>query len=105
LTNVPSRGHAAVNRNGQFVVDTCTGRFNLHETEDGTYVRNFSTSMPIRRHPKQVEFGEKGQVIVAGSDHGVVYVFDRMTGSKLAELNSVGTMKVEVQPVKQLFTV
>ena len=44
--------------------------------------------MPIRRHPKQVEFGEKGQVVVAGSDHGVVYVFDRMTGSKLAELKA-----------------
>lgn len=31
-------------------------------------------------------FGEKGQVVVGGSDHGIVYVFDRMTGNKLDEL-------------------
>lgn len=31
-------------------------------------------------------FGEKDQVVVGGSDHGVVYVFDRMTSNKLDEL-------------------
>jgi hypothetical protein len=35
-----------------------------------------------------VKFGEKGQVVVGGSDHGIVYVFDRMTGNKLAELKA-----------------
>lgn len=28
-------------------------------------------------------FGEDGKVVVGGSDHGVVYVFDRRTGSQL----------------------
>lgn len=70
------------------MVDTGTGGFNLHETEDCAFVRNFPTGTPIRRHPKQVIFGEKGQVIVGGSDHGIVYVFDRMTGNKLAELKA-----------------
>ena len=28
-------------------------------------------------------FGEDGKVVVGGSDHGVVYVFDRRTGSRL----------------------
>jgi hypothetical protein len=85
---VLNRGYAAVNKNGQFIVDTCTGGFNLHDIEDCAYVRNFPTGTPIRRHPKQVVFGEKGHVVVAGSDHGLVYVFDRMTGTKLAELKA-----------------
>jgi hypothetical protein len=33
-----------------------------------------------------VAFGEKGHVVVGGSDHGIVYVFDRMTGNKMLEL-------------------
>ena len=86
LTTALNSGHAAVSRTGQFVVDTCSGGFNLHEIEDGSYVRNFPTGAPIRRHPKQVAFGEKGHVVVGGSDHGIVYVFDRMTGNKMVEL-------------------
>jgi hypothetical protein len=81
-----SSGHAAVSRTGQFVVDTGSGRFNLHDMEDGSYVRHFPTGTPIRRHPKQVAFGEKGHVVVGGSDHGIVYVFDWMTGNKMVEL-------------------
>jgi hypothetical protein len=52
------------------VIDTGTGGFNLHETEDCVFVRNFATGTPIRRHPKQVTFGENGQVVVGGSDYG-----------------------------------
>ena len=89
LTATLNRGHATLNnKNGQFVVDTGTGGFNLHETEDCAFVRNFATGTPIKRHPKQVKFGEKGQVVIGGSDHGIVYVFDRMTGNKLAELKA-----------------
>ena len=64
----------------------CSGRFNLHDIEDGTYVWTFLTGTPIRRHPKQAAFGEKGHIIVGGSDHGIVYVFDQMTGNKMVEL-------------------
>ena len=31
-------------------------------------------------------FGEKGNVIMGGSDHGIVYVFDWMTGNKMVKL-------------------
>ena len=75
-----------MDRNGQFIVNTCAGGFNLHEIDDCEYVRNFPTGTPIRRHPKQMTFGKKGQVVVGGSDHGIVYVFDRMTGNKLDKL-------------------
>ena len=33
-------------------------------------------------------FSEKGHVIVAGSDPVLIYMFDQMTGTKLAELKA-----------------
>ena len=86
MTTILSSRHAAVSKTGQFIVDTCSGRFNLHDIEDGAYVQTFPTGTPIRRHPKQAAFGEKGHIIVGGSDHGIVYVFDQMTGNKMVEL-------------------
>ena len=76
----------AVSKTGQFIVDTCSSGFNLHDIEDGTYVQTFLTGTLIRRHPKQAAFGEKGNVIMGGSDHGIVYVFDQMTGNKMVEV-------------------
>ena len=64
----------------------CRGGFNLHDIEDSTYIWTFPTGTLIRRHPKQVAFGEKGNVIMGGSDHGIVYVFDWMTGNKMVKL-------------------
>ena len=46
-------------------------------------VRTFPTGTPIKRFPKQVAFGEDDTVVVGGSDHGVIYVFDRKTGDVL----------------------
>jgi hypothetical protein len=100
IASMLHRGHATIHRNGQFVVDTGTGRFNLHELEDCTFVRNFPTGTPIRRHPKQVTFGENGQVVVGGSDHGIVHVFDRMTGNKLAELRAADGGMVQTVMVR-----
>ncbi|KAG2361870.1 WD40-repeat-containing domain protein [Suillus spraguei] len=37
--------------------------------------------------PKQVAFGEEGKVVVGGSDHGLVYIFDRKTGETLETLH------------------
>ena len=76
----------AVSRTGQFIADMCSSGFNLHDIEDGTYIQNFLTGTLIRRHPKQAAFGEKGHAIVGGSDHGIVYVFDQMTGNKMVKL-------------------
>ena len=85
MTTILGSGHAAVSKTGQFIVDTCSSGFNLHDIEDGTYIQTFPTGTPIRRHPKQVAFGKKGHVIVGGSDYGIVYVFDQMTGIKMVE--------------------
>jgi hypothetical protein len=38
------------------------------------------------QRPRQVSFGEDCGIIISGSDHGVVYVFDRRSGETLDEL-------------------
>ena len=49
----------------------------------GTFIHNFPTGKPTKRYPKQVAFGENDNVIVGGSDHGAVYVFDHDTGGPI----------------------
>jgi hypothetical protein len=77
-------GSAAISdRRNQFVVDNNLDGFSLHQLEDGAYIRTFSTGRPKKGVPKQVAFGEDSKVVVGGSDHGAVYVFDRRTGATL----------------------
>jgi hypothetical protein len=72
--------HSARN---QLVVDSVVNGVNLHQLDNGQWRRNYPTGTPIRKLPKQVAFGEDAKVVVGGSDHGVVYVFDKRTGSPL----------------------
>ena len=79
-----SSGHAAINhRRNQFVVDNATNGFDLYNLGTGSFIRSFPTGIPKKRYPKQVEFGEDYRVVVEGSDHGLIYVFDRKTGNIL----------------------
>lgn len=66
-----------------FVVDNAVDGFDLYRLDDNSFIRNFPTGVPKKRYPKQVEFGEDCKVVVGGSDHGLVYVFDRKTGNVL----------------------
>lgn len=79
-----NRGSAAVSygRN-QFVVDSVTNGFNLYQLDNGHWKRNFPTGTPTRKLPKCVAFAEDTGVVMGGSDHGAVYVFDKRTGSPL----------------------
>ena len=63
----------------QFVVDNAFDGFDLYQLDKGKahLLRNFPTGTPTMRTPKQVTFCEEGRVVVGGSDHGVMYVFDR----------------------------
>jgi hypothetical protein len=68
------------------VVDNVIDGFNLHHLNDAAYIRTFPTGNPIKNMPKQVAFGEDDRIVVGGSDHGAIYVFDRKTGSPLDNL-------------------
>jgi hypothetical protein len=63
-----------------FAVDNVNQGFSLYSLEDMRFLHEYPTGQPTRRFPKQIEFGEGGRVLVGGSDHGTIYVFDRKTG-------------------------
>ncbi|EIN09760.1 WD40 repeat-like protein [Punctularia strigosozonata HHB-11173 SS5] len=71
---------------GEVLVDN-TDAFAVHSTETGSCLNVFSTGRPTRRVPKQAVFGERGQTVVVGSDHGDVYVFERAGGHPQAILH------------------
>jgi hypothetical protein len=68
------------------VIDNVTNGFDLHDLNSGSLVQTFKTSDITRREPKQVVFAEDSRIVVGGSDHGIVYVFDRRTGAILEKL-------------------
>lgn len=65
------------------MVDSAFSGFNLHRLDDGKCVRNFSTGAPIKNVSKQVVFAENARVVVGGSDHGSVYVFETESGETM----------------------
>ncbi|KAG1720462.1 uncharacterized protein EDB91DRAFT_1064858, partial [Suillus paluster] len=75
-------GHAAVNqKRSVFMVDNATDGFTLYQLEgDKEPVRTLMTAAPSVSVPKQVAFAAQGKLIVRGSDHGLVYVFERKSG-------------------------
>jgi outer membrane protein assembly factor BamB len=85
---ISNSGNVALStRHNQFVVDNARNGFDLYQLDTATHIRTFPTGNPSRHLPKQVAFGEDSKVVVAGSDHGAVYVFDRKTGKPLEVLH------------------
>ncbi|KAG6329478.1 hypothetical protein ID866_9611 [Astraeus odoratus] len=68
-----------------FLIDNVINRFSLHRMSDRSCIRTYDTK-PAKTYPKQVEFGEDSAVVVGGSDNGLVYIFDKMSGILLQTL-------------------
>ena len=49
----------------------------------GMFICNFPTGKPTKRYLKQVVFRKNDSIIIGGSDHGAVYVFDHDTGGPM----------------------
>ena len=64
---------------GLFAIDNVAQGFSLYTLEDMQFLREYPTGKPTKRFPKQVKFGKDSCVLVGGSDHGTIYVFDRKT--------------------------
>ena len=78
LTHI--RANVAINHDrGNFAVDNVNLGFSLYSLEDMRFLREYPTGQQTKRFPKQVEFGEESRVLVGGSDHGAIYMFDRKT--------------------------
>jgi WD40 repeat protein len=59
---------------------------NLYRLEDHTRVKTFPVAVTKQKRLRQVDFLEECKFIVSGSDHGIVYVFDRRSGEIVDEL-------------------
>ncbi|KAK0487937.1 WD40-repeat-containing domain protein [Armillaria novae-zelandiae] len=81
-------GHAAITTTKDVIcIDDPAEGAAIYKLQDGApRVRTFAVPVKKSRRPRQVAFGEGGKVVVSGSDHGVVYVYERRTGAKMNEL-------------------
>ena len=63
----------------------------------GSKARVRSYKIPTKRsaRPRQVAFAEECSRIVAGSDHGKVYVFDRRSGEVAEELSADSSIWIQ----------
>ncbi|KAJ7023198.1 hypothetical protein C8F04DRAFT_1193660 [Mycena alexandri] len=59
---------------------------NLYRLEDHTRVKTFLVPVTKQSRLRQVALLEECKFIVSGSDHGIVYVFDRRSGKIIDEL-------------------
>ncbi|KIK79351.1 hypothetical protein PAXRUDRAFT_161489, partial [Paxillus rubicundulus Ve08.2h10] len=71
-----------------FAINNVTDGFSLHSVETRRLIRSYSTRLTVCK-PKQVAFGEKGFIIIEGSESRVVYVFDHKTGHLIQMLHHV----------------
>ncbi|KAJ7776663.1 hypothetical protein B0H14DRAFT_2631674 [Mycena olivaceomarginata] len=78
-------GHSYV-RKGVLIMDEPLSGTNLYRLEDHTRMKTFPVAVTKQKRLRQVDFLEECQFIVSGSDHGIVYVFDRHSGDIVDEL-------------------
>src|SRR5262245_63073863 len=93
-----SSGYVAFcGRKNQIAVDNVFDGFDLYQLDKGQaqLLRTFPTRPLIVPMPKQVVFCERGKVVIGGSDHGVVYAFDRRSGETIDRLPHPGAKMVQ----------
>ncbi|KAJ7700188.1 WD40-repeat-containing domain protein [Mycena olivaceomarginata] len=73
-------------RKGVLIMDEPSLGTNLYRLEDHTRVKTFPVAVTKQKRLRQVDFLEECKFIVSGSDHGIVYVFDRRSGEIVDEL-------------------
>ncbi|KAJ7049586.1 WD40-repeat-containing domain protein [Mycena amicta] len=80
-------GDVAVDvRKGVLCMDDPSSGTNLYRLEDRSLVKTFSVRVTKKYRPRQVDFSDECRFIISGSDHGVVYIFDRRSGEIVDEL-------------------
>lgn len=67
-------------------MDNVFNGFDIYKLESGSFIKTLVTKEAKRRYPKGVAFADKSRLVVGGSDHGLVYIFERKTGRVLETL-------------------
>lgn len=81
-------GNAAVDIDARIcIVDNVLNGFDAYKLDCGTFIQDYRCQNAMRTHPKGVALARKSTLVVGGSDHGKVYIFERKTGGLLKTLN------------------
>ncbi|KAJ7740784.1 WD40-repeat-containing domain protein, partial [Mycena olivaceomarginata] len=100
-------GHASINsRKGLLCVDDPFQGVAIYRLDDEHRVSTFNikVTQPEPR-PRQVRFANDGGFVVSGSDHGVVYIFDRWTGEILDARDGYGRLGADRNDINGRSTV
>lgn len=95
-----SGGAASCEKDDLLVVDNMISGFSLHKLSDGAYIRSYPTQVSGRAFIKVVDFLENSRIVVGGSDHGIVYLFDRDTGETIDTLRHADGGLVQIIAVR-----
>ncbi|KAG0698978.1 hypothetical protein DFH29DRAFT_877627 [Suillus ampliporus] len=86
-------------RYGVIIATNNAGPMILHQLDDAVCIRTYNTN-PVKTFPKQVVFGEKTDVVVGGSDAGVIYIFDKNEGTLKQVLKHADKARVQTVIVR-----
>ena len=82
-----TRGFASVDKTRSFlVVDNISAGFDVWNLASETHMKSLLIEEAERFLPRHVDFAEDANVVVGGSEHGIVYVFDRKSGALVDSL-------------------
>ena len=76
------------------------GGFDLHNLKTGKHIRSFKAGPATTQEPRQVAFTEGNSMVVGGSDHGKVYVFERKSSMLLQVLQHADDGQVRTIAVR-----
>ncbi|KAG1728745.1 WD40-repeat-containing domain protein [Suillus paluster] len=101
----PMIGHTSMDvAQTLFLIDNVMNGFSLHRLDDAVCIRTYNTN-PVKTFPKQLVFGEKTDVVVGGSDTGVIYVFNKNEGTLKQVLRHANKARVQTVTVWYFYRV
>jgi len=80
-------GHAEVDvQKGVVCIDDPSTGTSIYRLDDCSRLKTFQVRVTKKKRIRNVAFVNECKVVVSGSDHGVVYLFDRRSGKTVDEL-------------------
>lgn len=89
------RGHATVDEEKGVVIINHLEGFSLHQLNSGLEIATYTGGQSRTTLPKPAVFGEGSRVVITGSDHGKVYIFDKKGGEPTEILEHASTDLVQ----------
>ena len=84
------------------MIDSVYDGFKICNIADGEHIRTLCTRRATITNPKVVKFCDGSRMVVGGSDHGLVYIFDTSTGKVLDKLQHALNGPSEIIAVRAL---